>query len=95
MKTKHPFLKEREVKELYIVCRVDDYDTTPNHRGGFSPATGEYLRKGGYLWPNQEKAEGAAKHVVQEQPDNVYGIFKLVSTVESAVVKSPIRVTKV
>lgn len=95
MKTKHPFLKERQVKELFIVCRVDDYDTSTNHRGGFSPAQSEYLRKGGYLWPNQERAESAAKHVVQEQPAHTYGIFKLVSTVEIAVVKSPVRVQKV
>jgi hypothetical protein len=91
----HSFLKDREVKEFFIVCRIDDYSIMSNNRGGFCPSRGEYLGKGGYLWPTQQKAEEAAKYVLQK-PENLgkqFGVFKLVGIVEQADV--PIRVTKI
>jgi len=65
-KVKHPFLKERQVKELYIVQRIDDYASVPNHRGGFSPQA--YMGgRGGFLWKEFDSAAAAAKFVLNNR----------------------------
>lgn len=83
-----PFLEQRDMSEAFIVCRIDDYNTEPNLRGGFSPGQGQYLGKGGMLWPNEDKALIAASWVLN-QPEHkdkgrVYGVFKMVAIVQSA-----------
>lgn len=82
----HQFLILRNMKEAFIVCRIDDYNLQPNQRGGFGPGAGQYLGKGGMLWPTEEKAVLASQWVLN-QPDHknkghIYGVFKLTAIVE-------------
>lgn len=97
VKKVHPFLKERKVKELFIVVRVDDYSTHPNQRGGFPPGLGQYLGKGGMLWPDEAKAQAAAAWVLSkpENKDKTYAVCKVVTLVSNVPVKTPVKVEKV
>ncbi len=88
----HPFMRERDLKEGYVVMRVDDYynQHVGGDRGGFM--TPNYGQKGGILWPNYQMAENAAKHMVQKHPDHKYAVFKMISIVEA---HQPVTVSKV
>lgn len=92
MRKLHHILKERQMKEAYIVHRVDDYANTPNQHGGFLPLV--YMGgRNGCLWPTYERAVKAAQWVQAKSPDHKYGVFKMVAIVEAATL--PSRVIKV
>lgn len=100
LQPKHPFFTDRVMAAAYIVCRVDDYGVIANQRGGFGPGQGQYMGKGGMLWPTEELATKAAQWVIN-QPEHkgqerAYGVFKLVAIVEeSTPIAPPTIVTKV
>lgn len=89
-KSKHTFLQQRNLQSGFIVVSLNDYSTHPNGRGGFMPGPGTMIK--GYLWPTQQAAEEAAKHVLQQHPEKVFGVLELVAIVETSA--PPTKVTR-
>lgn len=79
----HPFLKARGIKEAFMVMRIDDYRTEhcDGDRGGFM--TPNYGQKGGMLWPTEQMAIDAARHMVKKNPEQQYAVFKMCLVVET------------
>ncbi len=94
-KPKHAFLTEHSITEAHVVVCLSTYKNETNQFGGFKRVYNSHqIYDGpGHLWPDRERAVGAAKWAIDKRPNMVYGVFKLTDIIEAST--PPIKVTQV
>lgn len=85
MKIIHEWVADRDIHEPHIVLRIDDYCMNPEQRGQFYPVNERRDDNQKAIWPNRELAIAAARWAVK-QFGHQYGVFKMTTIVETAVV---------
>jgi len=93
-KAKHPFLRDRGAEGVWLVLRLDLYNTSPAALGQYYPSgTDEVdLPSQKALWSSEELAVRAARWAAREF-NNTYGVFRLSHIVHRE--EAPLKETRV